>query len=144
MGFEFDDSIDDFVSTVRLISENYPKEIKKFMRLEGSKLKRLTIKAAASSVKKRSGDYLKGIKRGKYYRHSATGADSIRVYIGTLANHGHLIEQGHEMVTHSGKSTGEYVHGYHVFKKAENEFESTYEKDSEKFADKIVEPLNKR
>lgn len=143
MGFEFDDSIDDFVSTVRLISNNYPKEIKKFMRSEGSKLKRLTIKTAKSSVKEKTGNYFKGIKRGKYYRHAATGADSIRVYVGAPANHGHLIEQGHEMVSHSGVSTGIYVHGYHVFKKAEDEFKSTYESDSEKFADKITESLNK-
>lgn len=143
MGFEFDNSFDDFDKTVKLISENYPKEVKKFMQKEGNKLKRLTLKIAKASVKKMSGNYFKGIKRGKYYRYEKTGADSIRVYVGEPAYHGHLIEHGHEMVSHSGTSTGIYVHGYHVFKKAEDKFKSDYERDSEKFADEIVEPLNK-
>lgn len=143
MGFEFDGSIDDFVSTVRAIRNVYPKEVKKFMQSEGNKLKRLTLKTAKSSVKQKTGNYFEGIKRGKYYRHAASGADSIRVYIGPPANHGHLLEQGHEMVTHSGKSTGRYVHGFYIFKKAEDTFKSTYDNDCEKFADQITEPLNK-
>ena len=140
-GFEFDGSLDDFTRTVELISKNYPKEVKKFMQKEGNKLKRLTLKTAKASVNKKTGNYFEGIKRGKYYRHASTGADSIRVYTGAPANHGHLIEHGHEMVTHDGKSTGRFVHGRRVFQKAEIEFESTYETDCEKFADEIADTL---
>ena len=139
MGFEFDDSIDDFVSTVRAIRNVYPKEVKKFMQSEGTKLKNRTLKTAKSSVGKITGNYQKGIKRGKYYRYGPTGADSIRVYAG---NHGHLIEEGHDMVTHSGKKVGT-VQGYHIFKTSADAFERTYDSDCEKFADKITEPLNK-
>ncbi len=35
------------------------------------------------------------------------------------------------------------VLGYHIFSVSANMFENTYEKDCEKFADKIIEPLNK-
>ena len=96
MGFEFDDSIDNFVDTVKAIKDVYPNETKKFMQKEGNKLKRQTLKVAGSSaLHKITGNYEKGIKRGKPYTYGPTGAYSIRVY--SSANHAHLIEDGHEI-----------------------------------------------
>jgi hypothetical protein len=46
------------------------------------------------------------------------------------------------MVTHNGERTGKYVRGYHIFKSAADDFENDYDKDCEKFSDKITEPLN--
>lgn len=139
-GFEFDGSIDDFTNALELVRRNYPKEVKKFMQKEGNKLKNATKRKARSSVKKRTGNYEKSIKRGKYYKHSATGADSIRVYTGSPAHHGHLIEEGHNMVTRGGRNVG-FVKGYHVFKSAANEFEDRYESDCEGFVDEIADKL---
>lgn len=136
------EGIDEFSDAVEMIRELYPNEVKKFMRSEGTKLKNSTVKKAKSIVGKKAGNYEKGIKRGKYYKYAPTGADSIRVYSGKPAYHGHLIEYGHEMVTRSGKKVGR-VQGYHIFKTAADEFEERYEKDSEKFADKILKPLDK-
>lgn len=136
--FEFN-GLDEMTEALSMVQKVYPKEVKKFMQSEGTKLKNRTLKTAKSSVGKKTGNYQKGIKRGKYYKHSKTGADSIRVYVG---NHGHLIEDGHEMITHSGEKVGNVL-GYHIFKVSANIFEDTYEKDSEKFADKITEQLNK-
>ena len=135
MGFEIS-GLDEMTEALGKVQELYPKEIKKFMQSEGNKLKKETKKRAKSSVKKRTGNYLKGIKRGKYYKYS-NGADSIRVYAGKPARHGHLMEYGHK--TKSGSKTT----AYHVFKTSADEFESTYEKDCEKFADTIIEPLNR-
>lgn len=136
------DGLDELVSTMDLVSKNYPKEVKKFMQSEGTKLKNRTIKKAKATVGVKTGNFLEGIKRGKYYKYRENGADSIRVYAGRPAYHAHLIEHGHDMVTHSGKKVGR-VQGYHIFKTAADEFESTYEADGEKFADKIAEQLNK-
>lgn len=137
------EGIDEFVDTVELVKKAYPKEIKRFMQSEGNKLKKQTIEKAKAVIDEHTGNYLKGIKRGKYYKYRENGADSIRVYAGSPARHGHLIEYGHEMVSHNGNRTGKFVRGYHIFKSAADDFEGTYEKDSDKFADKIVEPLNR-
>lgn len=137
------DGLDDFVDTVELVKKAYPKEVKKFMQSEGNKLKKRTIQKAKSVVDKHTGNLFKGIKRGKHYIYSGNGADSIRVYAGRPANHAHLIEYGHEMVSHSGERTGKFVRGYHIFKSAADDFEGTYENDSEKFAEKIIKPLDK-
>lgn len=132
------EGLDELVNTMDLVSKNYPKEVKKFMRSEGTKLKNRTVKKAKSTVGSKTGNLIKGIKRGKYYKYSQNNADSIRVY--SSAPHAHLIEYGHDMVTHSGKKVGR-VQGYHIFKTAADEFEGTYESDCEKFADKIAEQL---
>lgn len=142
MGFETD-GLDDFIDSMELIEKNYPTEIKKFMQSEGNKLKNRTLKTAKSSVGKKTGNYLKGIKRGKYYKYKGNGAGSIRVYAGRPANHGHLIELGHKMVGHepNKKSVGN-VKGYHIFSVSADMFESTYESDCEKFADEITKNLD--
>jgi len=145
--------IEDYLNDMGLVAKNYPKEIKKFMQSEGTKLKNRTIKKVKSStLGKITGNYERGIKRGKYYKYRENGADSIRVY--SNAPHAHLIEYGHEIV-HSGGGkmkrekrkreygTGKYTRAFHLFRRAAEEFESVYETDCEKFALKIVEPLNK-
>lgn len=135
MGFEVN-GLDEMTNALGQVQELYPKEIKKFMQTEGTKLKNRTLKTAKSNVKKKTGNYFKGIKRGKYYKYSGNGADSIRVYAGKPAHHGHLIELGHK--TPNGGRTK----AYHTFKTSADAFESTYENDCDKFADKITKPLN--
>ena len=135
MGFEIE-GLDEMTEALSQVQDLYPKEIKKFMQTEGNKLKKQTKSKAQSNVKKKTGNYLKGIKRGKYYKYSGNGADSIRVYAGSPAHHGHLIEYGHK--TPSGSRTK----AYHVFKTSADAFEGTYEKDCDKFADDIAKPLN--
>lgn len=142
MGFEID-GLDELTDNLKLIQSNYPKEVKKFMQNEGTKLKNRTLKKAKKSVKKKTGNFFEGIKRGKYYKYNATGADSIRVYAGRPAFHAHLLEKGHRMVSHSREVIGEYVKGHHIFEVSANEFEATYNDDCDKFADKIATELNK-
>ena len=130
------DGLDELIDVMDIVSKEYPKEIKKFMQSEGNELKKRTQKTAKSYVGKVTGNYLKGIKRGKYYKYKESGADSIRVYSGRPAYHGHLVEYGHEIVTKNGKKTGKYVPGHLVFKASADSFEGKYEKDCENFADR--------
>lgn len=127
--------LDEVKDAFSLIQKNYPIEIKKFMNSEGNKLKRQTLKNAKALVKRRTGNYEKGIKRGKYYKYNDE-VDAIRIYAGKPAYHGHLVEYGHK--TKNGGRTK----AYHVFKNSADAFEGTYENDCDKFVDKIIEPLN--
>lgn len=135
MGFEIE-GLDEMTEALGQVQQIYPKEIKKFMQSEGTKLKNRTLKTAKTSVGEKTGNYQKGIKRGKYYKYSGNGADSIRVYAGKPAHHGHLIEYGHKT------SSGSRTRAYHIFKTSADAFEGTYEKDCDTFADKIAKPLN--
>ncbi len=129
------EGIDELVDDFKLIQRNYPKEIRKFMMREGNKLKKLTLQRAEGEVEKVTGNYVKGIKRGKYYKYDGD-IDSIRVYAGSPAFHGHLVEYGHKL------PNGAMTKAYHVFKTSADEFQSKYEKDCDKFVDKITEELN--
>ncbi len=137
----------ELTDTMKMISQVYPKEVKKFMQSEGNKLKRKTLELAKFNVGEETGNLFKGIKRGKVYKHRETGADSVRVYGGAPANHVHLIEYGHKMLDHNKKlvkNGRSFVNGYHIFKMAADEFESKYDKDCDKFADKIIKDLENR
>lgn len=123
--------------TDRLISiaeKKFPAEVKKFMRVEGNKLRKLILVRAKRDVKKHSGNYIRGIKRGKVYRYEGDQT-AIRVY--NSAPHAHLIEKGHRQVTKGGKEVG-FVKGKLVFEKSRKDFENTFYEDCENFVEDLL------
>ncbi|NMM52150.1 HK97 gp10 family phage protein [Paenibacillus aquistagni] len=130
------DGLGDFAKQLLALAEHkMPREVNKFMRKEGSTLLRKTKQKARQKVKKRTGKYLKGIKRGKVYKFQ--GEDTaIRVYHG--APHAHLLEDGHRIVGRDGKEHG-FAKGYHVYKESRREFEKEFIRDCEKFIDDMLE-----
>ena len=128
--------LDDFAKQLlNMAAVELPKESRKFLKDEGNKLRKKTLNKAKSLANKKSGNYYKGIKRGKVYHFKDKKNNSVRVYGGSP--HAHLIEYGHRKVTKDGKEVG-YVEGKHVFEKSKNEFESEFNKDCEKFIDDVV------
>ena len=122
---------------LKIAQSDMPKESKKFMRIEGRKLRNATRKKARKKVKKRTGNYLKGIKTGKTYIYKGNGGLAIRVYAGKY--HAHLIEKGHRIVK-NGKELG-FVKGYNVYKEAGEEFQNEFYNDTEKFIEETAEKL---
>ncbi|CAI3699786.1 conserved hypothetical protein [Clostridium neonatale] len=132
--------IDDWAKTLLgYANSDMPKKSKKFMQNEGNKLKKRTLAEAKSLTKKKTGNYYKGIKRGKVYHYRDKNNNSVRVYGGSP--HAHLIEYGHRQIV-DGKEVG-FVEGKHVFEKAKNEFESEFNSDCEDFAEDILKELSK-
>nr|WP_275477927.1 HK97 gp10 family phage protein [Clostridium botulinum] len=131
--------LDDFAKDLlKLASSELPKKSKTFMQKEGNKLKKATLKRAKSNVIEDTGEYFKGIKRGKVYKYGGKqGNTSIRVYGGYVA---HLLEYGHRQVTHKKQGHKEvgFVPGFHVFEKSAKEFESTFNSDCEEFVENTV------
>lgn len=127
--------LDDFAQRMQRTSERFRRQQKTFMRKEGTKLKTRTLRKARVLGRK-TGNYLKSIKRGKVYEYD--GAQAVRVY--STAPHAHLLENGHRMVTHDGREVG-FVPGHHVFETAGTEFEPQYLMDIDDFLDKEVRKL---
>ena len=109
------------------------KETKKFLKKEGIKLKNKTISTAKNRVKKKTGNYIKGIKSGKVYEYQ--GAYACRTY--STAPHAHLIEYGHIKKDRTGREHG-FQRGYNVFGTAQKEFEEEFYQDTEKFIDEVL------
>ncbi len=118
---------------IDLATTKMPKESKKFMQSEGTKLKKKTLAKAKQKVKKDSGNYHKSIKRGKVYKYE--DSLSIRAYSGDAK--AHLLENGHRLVK-NGEEIG-FVEGEHVFSDAEKEFEQQYYSDVQKFIDDMLD-----
>ena len=107
------------------MGQEYEKAERRFLQKEGAKLRSKT-KAQARKLGKKTGNYLKSIKR-------------VRVY--SYAPHAHLIEEGHRMVTHDGREVG-FVKGHHVFEVAAKGFESEFYTDLDDFlSGEVVEKL---
>jgi len=122
------------------MSRVLPKQTKKFLNKEGSKLRGMVKKLAKTRIDVQSGNYMKHLKRGKPYQYK--GVDwSIRVY--NASNHAHLIEDGHEIVAKGskrgkGKVVG-YKVGYHIHADAEKRFKKTYADDCADFLDQVLD-----
>ena len=115
------------------MGQEYEKAERRFLQKEGSKLRSKT-KAQARKLGKKTGNYLKSIKRGKVYKYR--GDKAVRVY--SYAPHAHLIEEGHRMVTHDGTEVG-FVRGHHVFELAAKEFEGQFYIDLDEYLEEAVD-----
>ncbi len=134
--------LDEFSRRILEIAEkDMPNETKDFLRKEGNKLKKATLKKAKQKVKKKSGNYYRGIKRGKVYQYNKGNA--VRVYAGKPAYHAHWLEYGHRLMKGRGRNAREvgFVEGYHVFEESAKEFQRTFKEDVKDFIEKITEEL---
>lgn len=123
---------------IEIAQTDYPLETKKFLRTEGNKLKRRVKSEAKRQIGKKTGNYMKGWKRGKPYKYAPDKADAIRVY--NASPHAHLLEYGHLIVGHEPNktSTGKRTRKFPVIASAENSFVSEFEADVDAFIDKII------
>lgn len=135
VGFDFKELENYEKKLLDMATVKMPRESRKFVGAEGTKLKRITLKNAKSKVKKKTGNYFKSIKKGRAYVYRGNGAYSIRVY--SNAPHSHLIEDGHRVVNHEGQEVG-YKPGLHIFDNSRKEFESTFYNDIENFIDDVL------
>ena len=121
-------------------SKKYPNKVKKFMRTEGNKLKRRIKAKAKGKLKEKTGNYMKGFKRGKPYKYNSD-EDAIRVY--NYMPHAHLIEKGHRIVARGKKGQGAgaelgFKAGMHIVESTEREFTEEFIKDTEQWVDDLL------
>lgn len=114
------------------------KHAKAFLRSSAGKLRTRTLRAAKSSVNKKTGNLYKGIKKGKAYRYRLDGkTHAIRVYGGSPAFHAHLLNNGHRIVDKHGNEHG-WAKGHHFFEAGKNQYEGQYYGEVQKFVDELL------
>ncbi|ABR48572.1 conserved hypothetical protein [Alkaliphilus metalliredigens QYMF] len=116
--------------------KEFPRETYRFLRKAGSKGRTHVARKSRSIVKKKSGNYHKGWKRGKAYKKRSN--DAYEVQIRNSAPHAHLIEYGHRQVTKDGREVG-FVEGKHVLEKGIKEFQSEYFDMVEDWLDEMLD-----
>lgn len=133
-----DSELSKFINELTELQEVFPKEAMRLMRTSGTKARTIVAKKARQLVKKKTGNYLKSIKRGRVWLDSHSGEIKIRVY--TRSPHGHLIEFGHRIVGKDGVEHG-FKEGYHVFDRASSEIEEQWTQIVIREFDKIMDKL---
>lgn len=128
------DELDGLEKEVLKLAKKYPKETKKFLQKQGNKLKGVAKKIAKSKVKIQTGNYMKGFKRGRYYKWNGED-DCIRVY--NYMPHAHLIEKGHIIKDRTGKEHG-FKKGYFVLEQAHKDYYDEFVKSTEGFVDEVI------
>ena len=138
--------LDEFTDRLIQSSKEANKIQKKFLRDQGTKLRRKTAQRARASVHKvrverpryvrEAGTYHKSIKRGKL--HTKGGALRIRVYSGDPV--AHLIEGGWTPKARDG-SRGTAQSGKGIFEKSYEAFAPEYEKDAEEMIDEMINKI---
>ena len=140
--------LDEFTDRLIQSSKEASKAQRKFLQQQGNKLKRKTkAQARLVGIQQHTGNYMKGIKRGKVWK-ERNDAQAVRVY--SNAPHAHLIEDGHDQTVNPGKGKGNghgvkpgkgigrkvgEVEGREVFLKAYEAFAPEYERASEEAVD---------
>ena len=138
--------LDEFTDRLIQSSKEANKVQKKFLRDQGTKLRRKTSQRARVEVHKtrverpkyvrEAGTYHKSIKRGKL--HTKNGALRIRVYSGDPI--AHLIEDGWTPRARNGRK-GSNQRGKEVFDKAYEAFAPEYEADAEEMIDEMIRKI---
>lgn len=146
--------LDEFTDRLIQSSKEASKAQRKFLQQQGNKLKRKTkAQARLAGIQQHTGNYMKGIKRGKGWK-ERNGAQAVRVY--SNAPHAHLIEDGHDQTVNPGKGKGNghgvrpgkgigrkvgHVEGREVFLNAYEAFAPEYERASEEVVDEMIRKI---
>lgn len=146
--------LDEFTDRLIQSSKEASKAQRKFLQQQGNKLKRKTkAQARLVGIQQHTGNYMKGIKRGKVWK-ERNDAQAVRVY--SNAPHAHLIEDGHDQTVNPGKGKGNghgvkpgkgigrkvgEVEGREVFLKAYEAFAPEYERASEEAVDEMIRKI---
>lgn len=122
-------------------ADRYPEKAKDFLRLQGNKTRKLLRSETKAVTRKRTGNLLKGIRRGQV--HERNGDFQVRV--SNKAPHAHLIEHGHvQWVPVPGKDgkyrkkTEQFVPGRHPAARTTNEMKTAMAKDAGPFVDEVL------
>lgn len=144
-GFDVSQLTDFGQQILEVATQDMPKVTEKFMRSEANKLKNKAKRDAKKVLKSHKAEkgkgYLERMKAGKKVYDSGDAKYNILVY--NSAPHAHLIEEGHNMVTHDGKKVG-FVPGKHILENAAIGFEKQFLKHIENnLAKDVIKEMEK-
>ena len=131
--FDFHELTDFQKKLLAEVKDRFPSETKKFLQEEAKKLKKIVTANSKTLVKKKTGNYLKGIKTGKVYKRGGLLSSDTCIRVYNDAPHAHLIETGHKM------ENGGRVQGRYVLEKSQNRFNSEFTKDCSAFLEDFTE-----
>ena len=120
-------------------NDRFPKQARNFMNRVGNAFAKSVKAGYDSKTRKKTGNLRKGVKRGRAYKWNG---NEWQVRVSNKAPHAHLLEYGHRMVAHNGRTVSKktpFVKGRHVVGAAANGFSGTFTKMCEEFVDEFLQ-----
>ena len=137
--FDFHELTEFQKQVMQSANDNFPKEAKNFMQRAGNSLAKSIRSGYDSKTRKKTGNLRKGVSRGRAYKWNGR---EWQIRVRNKAPHAHLLEYGHRMVAHDGKTVSKktpWVKGRHVVGAAANDFTGTFNEMCIKFVDEFLE-----
>ena len=132
--FDFKELTEFGKNCLEMAQKTMPKETRKFLHKEGYKLRKKTREKAKAEVKKVTGVYYKGWRKGKVYNYKGDKTNqAVRVF--NNAPHAHIIEYGR---LYTKDDTEYFKEGKHVLENSTKEFKTEYYKDVDNFIDEVT------
>lgn len=132
--FEYSELTEFNKNMLDFVSKEYPKEAKKFIARAGNKLSKNIKSAYRKGTKKKTGNLLRGVARGRPYIFEGNDFQ-VRVY--NKAPHAHLIEHGHKVFIR-GKETRHRAKGRHIVGATAMAFQNEFAQLADKFVDDLL------
>ena len=126
------EGLEDLIDSLKDLSEKYPDRAGGLLQANAKKLRKEVVKRVKDLTDTDGSSKRSLAKAGSYAISQVQGFGSNQyVEISAKSPHFHLVEHGHEIVTHSGEKTGRRVPPKHMMrdavKKTELEMPSTIE-----------------
>lgn len=131
-----DEGVTELQKELDALATGFPKEARQVLRRVGSRARTIIARKGRQLVKKETGNYHKGFKRGRVW--VKDGSYRVRVY--NNQPHAHLIEDGRRIIGKDGSEHG-FKKGYKVIDKGTREFEKEMDEKFEKEIDRILDKL---
>lgn len=141
--FDIDDhEIAEFIRALEVLQRSFPRQARTVMRRVGNKARVKVRSLARQLVNQDTGNYVRGITRGKVWVDEGS-TYNVRVYPKSkLAPHALLIENGFVHTGHEpGKQRGEFVPGKHVYERATHAFEAEFHVTMEAEFNRVVNKI---
>lgn len=115
-------------------ARDYPREVEKHLKRTGDILKKKAIEKSPDS----GSEHKRKLKKSWKSEIAGISVDTLEYQLRNASPHYHLVERGHKLVTHKGRTIG-FVQGKHFFESACDEFQGSDEvgKEMERFTDEI-------
>lgn len=124
-------------SMLKMVEKDLPKEAKKFMQRAGNALRKDMRAEYQRKTKKKTGNLLKGLSRGRAYVYQGS---EYQVRVKNTAPHAHLIERGHKAIGHepTKRFKGNYVKGKYIATTSAKNFGKKFNELADKFVDDLL------
>lgn len=133
------EGMEDLTSSISNLAKKYPDEFTLLLEKEANSARTDVAKEARSALDTNTANKKSLGKKSNYKATPVRGyGDNQQIDITAESPHFHLLEHGHELVSHSGRSIG-WVPGYLFMQATAEKYKTKFPTDAEELSNRILQ-----